>query len=53
MNEDKEILEIFSKLEDDDFENTSMQEQRMHEYERDRINKEKMAWVRSHKRRRR
>lgn len=49
MNEDKDILEIFSKLEDEDFESVSMREQRMHEYERDRINKEKMAWVRSHR----
>ena len=49
MNEDKDILEIFSKLEDEDFESVSMREQRMNEYERDRINKEKMAWVRSHR----
>jgi hypothetical protein len=31
MNEDKDILEIFSKLEDEDFESISMRNERMYE----------------------
>ena len=49
MNEDKEILEIFSKLEDEDFENLTTQQERECEFERTRTNKDKMAWVRKHK----
>ena len=49
MNEEKEILEIFSKLEDEDFENLTTQQERECEFERTRTNKDKMAWVRKHK----